>query len=68
MNYISDIIMDTEPAEALKIIVLLFILSFLLKNIFRYLSMFFMAPLRNGFIRDLRKELFEKLLKLRSEE
>ena len=64
MNFIGDIIRDTPPAEALKIIVLLFILSFLLKNVFRYLSMFFMAPLRNGFIRDLRTELFDKLLRL----
>lgn len=62
LHNLSGLIRSVEPAEALKIIVLLFILTFLLKNVFRYLSMYFMAPLRNGFIRDLRKDLFDKLL------
>jgi ABC-type multidrug transport system fused ATPase/permease subunit len=34
---------------------------FFLKNIFRYLSMFALAPLRNGVVRDLRAQLFDKL-------
>jgi ABC-type multidrug transport system fused ATPase/permease subunit len=37
---------------------------FFLKNLFRYLSLFFMAPVRNGIIRDLRGQLFHKLLVL----
>lgn len=64
LNFLGDMLSGLEPAKALKIIVLMFILSFLLKNIFRYLSLYFIAPLRNGFIRDLRKELFNKLLQL----
>ena len=42
----------------------LILLSFLLKNLFRYLALFFMAPVRNGIIRDLRNELYTHLLQL----
>jgi subfamily B ATP-binding cassette protein MsbA len=38
--------------------------AFLLKNLFRYLALFFMAPVRNGVIRDLRMGLYGKLLSL----
>ncbi|MEO0789798.1 MAG: ABC transporter transmembrane domain-containing protein, partial [Bacteroidota bacterium] len=38
--------------------------AFLLKNLFRYLALFFMAPARNGIIRDLRTELYAQLLSL----
>ncbi|MEL6276396.1 MAG: ABC transporter ATP-binding protein, partial [Bacteroidota bacterium] len=38
--------------------------AFLLKNLFRYLALFFMAPVRNGVIRDVRIGLYDKLLNL----
>ncbi len=37
---------------------------FFLKNLFRYLAMFFMAPLRNGVVQDIRSELYQKYLDL----
>jgi subfamily B ATP-binding cassette protein MsbA len=37
---------------------------FFLKNVSRYLALFFMAPVRNGVIRDLRNQLFSKALDL----
>ena len=37
---------------------------FFLKNLFRYLALFFMTPLRTGVVRDLRQSLFEKTLRL----
>ena len=40
------------------------IVSFLLKNVFRYLALFFMSPVRNGIIRDLRNALYTHLLGL----
>ena len=40
------------------------LIVFFFKNLFRYLSLFFMAPVRNGIIRDLRKQLFSKMLSL----
>lgn len=39
-------------------------LIFLGKNLFRYLSLVSLAPLRNGVVKDLRIGLFEKLMKL----
>lgn len=49
---------------ALLLVCGLILSSFFLKNIFRYFSLFFMAPVRNGIIRDLRKQLVDKILDL----
>ena len=38
------------------------VLMFFFKNLFRYLSLYFMTPVRTGVIYDLRKQLFDKLL------
>ena len=40
------------------------LIIFFFKNLFKYLSLFFMAPVRNGIVRDIRQELFDKLLYL----
>ncbi len=40
------------------------VLMFFFKNLFRYLSLYFMTPVRTGVIYDLRKQLFDKLLNL----
>jgi subfamily B ATP-binding cassette protein MsbA len=45
------------------ICIIVFVLTFL-KNLFRYLAMFFIAPIRNGVVRDLRNKLMNKLLHL----
>lgn len=37
---------------------------FLFKNLFRYLALFFMTPLRTGIVRDMRQMLFEKTSRL----
>lgn len=39
-------------------------LLFFLKNLFRYLSLYFMAPVRNGIVRDIRALLFNKVITL----
>ncbi len=61
---VSSLIEGRSPQEALTFVILAFFLVFFLKNIFRYLGMFFITPPRNGFIRDLRKELYEHLIDL----
>lgn len=40
------------------------VLLFLLKNLFRYFALFFLAPVRNGIVRDIRQNLFVKTLHL----
>lgn len=62
--YVSRLILDKGKEQALVMVCIGIIILFLLKNIFRYLSLFFMAPLRNGILRDIRGELFAKYLGL----
>ena len=37
---------------------------FLLKNLFRYIALYFLSPIRNGIIYDMRMELQEKIISL----
>lgn len=61
---ITGWIRDLGQQTALTYVCIGIILSFLLKNIFRYLALFFMSPVRNGIIRDLRNALYGHLLGL----
>jgi ABC-type multidrug transport system fused ATPase/permease subunit len=64
-NYhISQLILEQGKEAALVFVCIAILSIFLLKNLFRYLSLFFMAPVRNGIIRDIRAQLFEKILVL----
>lgn len=49
-------------AEALLMVCGFIVLSFLLKNVFRYVSLVCMAYMRTGVVRDLRDRLFHTLL------
>jgi subfamily B ATP-binding cassette protein MsbA len=40
------------------------VLVFLGKNLFRYLSLYFLAPVRNGIVRDFRQKMLDKMLDL----
>jgi subfamily B ATP-binding cassette protein MsbA len=62
--YLSKMIHDKSPEEALVIVIIAFFLSFLLKNIFAYLSNYLMAPVRNGFVRDFRRDVYNHLTTL----
>jgi len=59
---ISKIIIEYGQIKALLFISILVVVLFFLKNIFRYLGMFFMAPVRNGVIEDLRNDIYNKIL------
>jgi len=50
--------------RALLIACGLILMIFLLKNIFRYLALYFVVPMRTGIVRDIRAELFDKYLRL----
>ena len=64
-SYLVTEWIDLSGRETALLYVCAFILlSFLLKNLFRYLALFFMAPVRNGIISDLRNELYTHLLHL----
>ena len=48
--------------KALLYISILIVVLYLLKNLFRYLAMFFLATVRNGVVKDLRNALYYKAL------
>jgi len=52
-----------KPKAILLICGIAFALT-LLKNVCRYLAMFFVAPIRNGVVRDLRNKMYRKALNL----
>lgn len=62
--YLSSLIQSMGKLQALIWVCVLMIVVFFLKNVFRYLSTYFLAPVRNGIIYDIRKELFHKFLEL----
>lgn len=63
--YISKIILHYDSKEAgLIFIAILIVVSFFLKNVFRYFAQFFLANVRNGIVKDIRVELNQKMLDL----
>ncbi|MFZ4401770.1 MAG: ABC transporter ATP-binding protein [Bacteroidales bacterium] len=63
LNYlIGDLTKAYNKFYVLIFISLLFVAFSFLNNLFRYLGMYFLAPIRNGMVRDLRNDIFNKLL------
>jgi ATP-binding cassette, subfamily B, bacterial MsbA len=66
--YYYFITMITDPDKgklyALSFICVLIVIMFFFKNLFRYLAQFFMAPVRNGVVKDLRNSLHDKITRL----
>lgn len=62
--YMARMISEYGRDNALLIVCCLLILVFFLKNAFRYSALYFMVPIRNGIIYDLRQRLFQKYLEL----
>lgn len=60
----SWFIHEQGQVAALIFICVFVVIVFFLKNLFRYLALFFMAPIRNGIVRDLRKDMYAKVLNL----
>jgi subfamily B ATP-binding cassette protein MsbA len=55
---------ETGQSEALLYLCMLVVVAFFFKNVFRYLALYIIAPLRNGITRDIRSELHSKILQL----
>lgn len=52
------------PQQALLYLIVVIISLFLLKNVFNYLGLFFITFLRNGVLKDLRNEIYDKVISL----
>ncbi|MFA4852201.1 MAG: ABC transporter ATP-binding protein [Bacteroidales bacterium] len=59
---LSSIIIGQGKETALLFICLCVVVLFFLKNLFRYLAMYFIASLRNGVVKELRNSLLKKIL------
>ncbi len=62
--YFADLVHRQGREQALLVVCGLLVLTFLGKNLFRYLSLYFLAPVRTGVVRDLRNRLVNKILEL----
>lgn len=60
--YSGNLIEKYGAVDALMYISLMILALYFLKNFFRYMAMFFIAPIRNGVVRDLRNEMYNKVL------
>lgn len=63
-DWLFQIIKTDGEIPALGIICLVVLLSFILKNVFLYLSMYFLNPIRNNIINDMRSKMYKKILAL----
>lgn len=72
INYVKDTlsyeieirVAESGQVEALFYLCILIVVAFFLKNLFRYLALYAITPLRNGITKDLRKALHDKILEL----
>ncbi len=65
INYFITIKVNSEgELSALMFMIAIIISTFLLKNLFGYLAMFFITFLRNGVLKDLRNDLYDKTVDL----
>ncbi|MFN0275182.1 MAG: ABC transporter ATP-binding protein [Chitinophagales bacterium] len=62
-NFTSYIEANGKSA-GLVLVCIAVVCMFFLKNICRYFALYYLAPLRNGVVRDLRQGLFDKMMQL----
>ena len=55
---------DAGSIKALGTIVVIVIIAILLKNVFAYLALYVLNPIRNSIINDMRKDMFNKIFRL----
>lgn len=60
----SQFNLDHGPQFSLLIVISLVIFTFLLKNLFNYLASYHIMHLRNGVLRDLRRDMYSKIIVL----
>jgi len=63
-SFFNNLIQEHGREDALLIVCGFLVFTFFGKNLFRYLSLYFLAPVRNGIVRDLRQKLVGKILDL----
>lgn len=64
LGYIIHQVAGEDKSKALMIVIGLVIFTFFFKNIFNYLAMYFITFLRNGVLKDIRNDLYKKIVQL----
>ncbi|WP_452220473.1 ABC transporter ATP-binding protein [Lacinutrix salivirga] len=65
LNYhLSNFLENGNAQMALVVVIAIVIATFLLKNLFGYLAMQHVMYLKNGVLTDLRKDMYDKIIKL----
>lgn len=65
LNYhVTSVSAESGPQRALLYMIIGIITMFLLKNLFNYLGLYFITFLRNGVLKDLRNEIYNKIVSL----
>ncbi len=62
--YLSNLIVNHDKATALLFVIVLVLVASFLKNFFTYLSLYYLAPIRTGVLRDMRNLLYRKVVDL----
>ncbi|MBN1340006.1 MAG: ABC transporter ATP-binding protein, partial [Bacteroidales bacterium] len=60
--FVSRLIRENGELNTLVYISMAIVVLFFMKNLFRYLGMYFIAVVRNGVVRDLRNDIYHKVL------
>lgn len=63
-NYFMHEMAHNDPKQALLFVCISVVISFFLKNLFRYLAIFYQSQLRMAVVRDYRDQMFQKSLRL----
>lgn len=61
---ILEVVEEAGPSNALFFVALWVIGAFFFKNLFNYLALYAIAPLRNGVTKDIRRDMHNKILEL----
>ncbi len=62
--HIGQLIIEQGKPAALLFVSMVVIIMIFFKNFFLYFANFFMAPLRNGIVKDIRNKIYKKILSL----
>ncbi len=62
--YINNIIIQEGKTQALLVVSIFVVVMIFFKNLFLYLAQFFLVKIRNGVVRDIRNNLYHKIISL----
>ena len=64
LNYQVYLFSGDDPKKALIFVISTIVILFFFKNFFNYIAMYFITFLRNGILKDLRENVYKKIISL----